>query len=135
MRPGSADSRDAKGHLPDRGHHLPAMWALNRSLSSRRGILLDDERRWVSRQALLFASLACEFGAPNFFLAFLVADELLEGRDADEPEVAGDKLTACEARDVMLSLGIFEDFQSRDDDREPGRRGVPRHARARIRCQ
>ena len=59
----------------------------------------------MSGEALLLAPLPREFGAPDFSLAFLVGDEILEGGELDEPEafdqVAVDKVRAREARDVI----------------------------------
>src|SRR5258708_7246719 len=52
-----------------------AMCALNRSLSSWRGILLNGERRRMAGEDLFLAALTCEFGAPDFLLAFLVDHE------------------------------------------------------------
>ena len=59
----------------------------------------------MSGETLFLATLAPEFGAPNFFLAFLVGDERSQRSEADKPEApnerAGDELAAGEARDVI----------------------------------
>ena len=57
--------------------------------------------------ALLLATNAREFGAPDFFLTFLLADEGFERGDVDEPQArdlaAVDQVLTCEAGDVISS--------------------------------